>query len=231
MAKISEPVSIIAHQLRSPLAVLKGYLEVLLSGDLGPTNERQKEYIDDALKNLERVEKTIFNFLEASRIEGKVYKINSQPTDLIKITEEVVRDFFNWAKVFNCEIIFNKPNKIPLIYTDPEKIRDVIENFLSNSIRYRHSGPGKIEVELKQSGKNIIFSCSDNGIGIPEKDFKKVFSKFYRSEQALKIDPTGSGLGLYINKAVIDRSKGKIWFKKNKNAGMIFYFSLPIVRK
>ncbi len=125
-----------------------------------------------------------------------------------------------------------KAKKLPQVLTDPNKIRYVIENIISNAIKYNlDHGVIEISVALKQTKKEILFSCKDNGIGIPEDEYKKVFSKFYRSEKALEVDPSGSGLGLYVNKAIIELSGGKIWFAKNKNGkGMTFYFSLPIAK-
>lgn len=230
MAKISGGVSVVAHQLKNPLAIIRSYVEVLASESMGSLNEKQKEYLFDALKNIGRMEKTINELLDASRVEEKVYDIKPRVIDLTKITKEIVDNFSNWASAFNCEIIFEAPKNIPLVYTDPLKICDVIENLITNAIKYRESGRSIIEVKLQNIGNNVLFSCKDNGIGISKKDFKKIFSKFFRSEEAVIADPTGTGLGLYINKAIIKKSKGKFWFKKNKDKGMTFFFSLPIVK-
>jgi len=230
--KIAEAISIIAHQLKNPIAILKGYLEALISGDRGEINPAQKEYLSDALSNVTRMSKTIDNLIEVSMIEEGKYKLNLKLGALEEIAFEVLADFFHWATASNCKIIFKKPKKLPLVLADPIKIRQVIENFLSNAIKY-NLGPGIIElsISLEKKKKEVIFYCKDNGIGIPEEDFKKVFTKFYRSEKAMEIDPSGSGLGLYINKAIVELSGGKIWFFKNKKRGMTFCFSLPIPKK
>lgn len=227
--RLSEPISIVAHQLKSPISVIKAYLEVLLSQDIGELNEKQREYLRDSLENVQRIRAIVRDILDVSKIEEKKYDMKPEVVDLEKITETVADYFFSVAKASNCEVLFIKPAEPALANVDPIKIEEVIENFISNAIKYKSPGRGRVEVELKKNGDKVIFSCKDNGIGIPEKDFKKVFSKFYRSGEALESDPSGTGLGLYINKAIIELSRGKIWFEKNRDAGMTFYFSLPAV--
>lgn len=226
---ISDTVSIIAHQLKSPLSVIKGYLEALISGECGEINSFQKEYLSDALENVERMKKNIDDLLIAQRVEEEKFKIAPKPISLEKIISNVLANFSLWAKALNCQLIFKKPGKLPRALGDPRAVRGVIENFISNAIKYSQ-GKGKVEISitLRKRDKKLIFSCKDNGIGIPKKDFKKVFTKFYRSEEAMTIDPSGAGLGLYINKAIITLCGGKIWFSKNKGSGMTFYFSLPM---
>lgn len=227
MAKISEPIYVAAHQLKSPITIIKEYVQILHSEELGKLNEKQREYLEDVLKNIEQMQKTIAGLLDVSSVENKAYKLKIQPVDLIKITREIIDKFGLLAKSFNCEIVFEKPNKILLVCTDPQKIREVIENFISNAIKYRPAGHRRVEIKLRKKKNMVLFSCSDDGIGISPQDAKKIFSKFFRTEEAVKIDPMGTGLGLYINKAIIEISGGKIWFKNNKNSGITFYFSLP----
>lgn len=228
-SKISDTVSIIAHQLKSPLSVIKGYLEALISGECGEINSFQKEYLSDALENVEKMKKNIDDFLIAQRVEEGKFKIAPRPISLEKITSNVLANFSLWAKALNCQLIFKKPGKLPRALGDPQAISGVIENLISNAVKYSQ-GKGKVEISiaLRKKDKKLIFSCKDNGIGISKEDFKKVFTKFYRSEKAMEIEPSGAGLGLYINKAIITLCGGKIWFSKNKGLGMTFYFSLPI---
>ena len=225
--KITDPISVVAHQLKSPLSVIKGYLEALLSGDCGEINSLQREYLSDALENVQRMKRNIDDFLFVQKIEEKKLKIVPKPFSLEKLTSKIIKDFSLWAKASNCEIFFQKPKKLPKVLGDSQLIQGVIENLISNAIKYTQ-GRGKIEIKILQKDKNLIFSCKDNGIGIPREDFKRVFTKFYRSQKAIELDPSGTGLGLYINKAIIKQSGGEIWFKKNKGQGVTFYFSLPI---
>ena len=229
--KLSEVISIVAHQLKNPLSVLKGYIEVLISEDFGRINQKQREYLEDALENVKRMGRIVGYLLDVSRIEEGKFRVRPELIDLGKMISEVIDEFSDWAQASNCTITFKKPEKALLVSADPLKIRHVIENIISNSLKFKSAGEGKIEISLAPKNKEVLFSCQDNGIGIPKKDFKKVFTKFYRSEEALEADPAGTGLGLYIDKATIELSRGKIWFKKNKGPGMTFYFTLPLTKK
>ena len=228
--KMSEVVSVVAHQLKNPLSVIKGYLEVLIGEELGKINAKQKEYLSDAFENVGRMSRIVNYLLDISRIEEGRYELKLEKVNLEKITSQVIKDFSFWVKASNCQILFKKPKKLPKVLVDPLKIRQVIENLISNAVKYKSVGLGKIEISIKKKDKNLTFACKDNGIGIPKEDFKKVFSKFYRSENAIELDPSGSGLGLHINKAIVTLAGGKIWFRKNKDVGMTFYFTLPVAK-
>lgn len=229
--KITEIVSVVAHQLKSPLSVIKGYLEAIIGGDCGKINSLQEEYLKDALENIERMKKNIDDLLLTQRIEEGIFDVSLKPITLDEITLEIIKDFAFWARALNCEFRFSKPKELPKVIGDPRGVRQVIENFISNAIKYSQ-GRGKIRIflSLDKMGERIIFSCKDNGIGIPEEDFNKVFTKFYRSEKAMEMDPSGAGLGLYINKAIIEKCGGSIWFIKNKDRGMTFYFNLLVAK-
>jgi len=226
--KLSEPVSIVAHQLKNPISVLNGCLEMLLSGEIGEINDKQREYLQDAMENVGNMTRIVKDILDVSRIEGGKYEINPKPVDLLKISQKVISDFSSLSKASNCKITVDYDNNLPLVFVDPQKVRLVIENLISNSLKYKSAGPGKIEIRLEKKNKKVIFSCKDNGISIKKEDIDKVFSKFYRSEEAIKLDPSGTGLGLYLSKAIVELNGGKIWFEKNKGKGITFYFSLPI---
>src|SRR4030043_39000 len=228
-SKISEAISIAAHQLRHPISVIKSYLEALGSEDFGKLNLKQVEYIEDALENVRRITETVNNLLDISRVEEGRYELKLEPISLAEITESVVREFALWAEASNSKVVFKKPKEIlPPVLTDALKIRQVVENLIANAVKYKKAGQGIVEISLTKKGKEIVFSCKDNGIGIPKEDFKKIFTKFYRSEEAMEIDPTGAGLGLYLNRATVEASGGKVWFVRNKDFGTTFSFSLPI---
>ncbi|MDO8265296.1 MAG: HAMP domain-containing sensor histidine kinase [Candidatus Parcubacteria bacterium] len=229
--KVAEVVSVAAHQLKNPLSVIKGYLEILVSGDFGRINKKQKEYLDDALENVGRMRKIINSLLDVAKIEENKYEMKKQPFKLEDIIESVVNDFSYWVKAYNCKIIFEKPDNTPEAFGDNLKIRQVIENLISNALKYKTSGEGKIEIGISQNEKEIIVSFKDNGIGIKEEDMDKMFSKFYRSEEAMEKDPEGNGLGLYIDKAIIELNGGKLWFKNNEDSGVTFFFTIPINAK
>jgi len=227
--KLSEVVSIVSHQFKSPLSVIKGYLEVLIAGDLGRINETQKEYLGDALDNTNRMINLVKDFLDVSTVEEGRLELKKVSSDLDSIIKKIIEEISPFAKANNRYISYNILNSIPKMKIDPLKIEQVISNFIYNAVFYSKSKKkGMISLTLQRKDRNVIFCCQDSGIGIAEKDKKKVFNKFYRSEEAITLAPGGSGFGLFISKAIIEKSKGKIWFKSKKGKGSTFCFSLPI---
>jgi len=227
--KLSEVVSIVSHQLKTPLSVIKGYLEVLISEDLGKLNEQQKEYLRDTLENTQRMILLVKDLLDVSKIEEGRLEFKIKPSSLEKIVREAIKEFSPLTKAKNCTIFLKVSGKIPPLNIDPMKIKQVITNILSNAIEYNDK-KGEIYLTIKRKGNNVLFCCKDTGIGIPEREKKKVFTKFYRSERAIILATGGSGLGLFISKAIIKKSGGKIWFKSKEGKGSTFCFSLPVKR-
>jgi two-component system sensor histidine kinase VicK len=156
-------------------------------------------------------------------------KINPQNINLEEITRLVIDDFSNLAKANNVEIILNVNGSIALVKADPERIRSVVQNLVDNAIKYS-AAKGKIEITLKEERNKLCFRIKDSGVGIPKKQQKQIFTKFFRSENVLKRQTEGTGLGLFIAKAVIQGSGGKIGFNSEENKGTTFWFSLPIAK-
>jgi len=223
-------VSVFAHQLKTPLSAIKGYADSLLSGDCGELNSMQKEYISDVLENARKISAFIENLLDAYRAEINQLEINLKKVYLRDILRNILSNLDTWIKASNCDVILNIPEETFPVLADSAQISRVIENIIVNAVTYKEKR-GKVEVSIEDKGKNILFKCKDNGIGIGKKDFKNVFSKFYRSEKSLEINSSGAGLGLYIGKAIINSHGGKIWFVKNSGLGMTFYFNLPKTKK
>ncbi len=224
--KLAETVSIVSHQLKTPLSAIKGYLEVLISEDLGKLNKEQKEYLKTVLENTERMKTLVKDILNVTRIEANKVEINKKPTDLAQLVKETVDNYSLFARAHNCKLSFESPDDLPLVKTDPIKIKEVVSNFISNAIFYNKKS-GEVKVTLSQKKNKVVLCCKDTGIGISQKAKDKIFQKFYRSEEAISVTPKGSGLGLFISKAIIEKSGGKIWFKSEKGKGSTFCFSLP----
>ncbi len=225
--KLTESLAVAVHQVKNPIYVLKGYLEVLLSEDIGELNSKQKEYLSDSLENVSRATSIINDLLRILEIEEKEYKVKSEEVDLVKVVAQVVENYTFLAKATNVDIHFNYAQKIPLVSTDSKKIYYVVENLVSNAIKYKGQGRGVVEIYIDKKEEDVLFSIKDQGVGIPEDIAENLFSKFFRTEKAVEIDPTGLGLGLYISRAIVNLSGGEIWFENNKEGGTTFYFTLP----
>ena len=225
--KLTEVISIVSHQLKSPISVVKSCLEILSSGDLGEINEKQKEYLSDAMENTKRMIELVQNFLDVSRIEEGRLDFKLELSSIEDIIRKMINEIDSLASAKNCSINFQVKSEIPKLKIDPMKIGQVVSNIISNAIEYS-SSRGNIKINLKKRGSDVVFCCTDTGIGILDKDKNKIFSKFYRSEKAVAMNANGSGLGLFISKAIIEKSGGKIWFNSKEGEGSTFCFSLSV---
>jgi len=220
-------VSIISHQLKTPLSIIKGYLEGLITGDQGQLNPGQREYLTEALEINKETIALVNDYLKYCQMDTGNIEVNPQWVSLEDVAEEVIKKMTPLAKSSNCQINYEKPReKLPKVYVDLIKVKQVVQNILTNAIKYIRRA-GKIIIRIKKNKGNIVFSCQDNGVGIPESEQKEIFTRFFRGKNVIKMDSHGAGLGLYLARVVIESSGGKIWFKSKENRGTNFYFSLP----
>jgi len=223
----SEFISIVSHQLRSPLSNMRWALEILMSGKMGKIEEKQLEYFSILRENSDRMRELVKDLLTVSRIETARLSFKKEMFSLERLIKELISSFEPFSKASNTEISFQAEKDLPMILSDREKIKLVIENLIDNAIRYT-KGKGKIEIKLKKKDGNLYFEIKDNGVGIPKGDQKYVFQKFFRSKNASRYQTEGSGLGLYIVKSILEKAKGKIGFRSQEGKGSTFWFILPI---
>ncbi|MBI4652653.1 PAS domain-containing protein [Candidatus Kuenenbacteria bacterium] len=221
----SEFITIAAHQLRTPLTGIKWSLEMINTDEI--TKEEQKEFLDKAYQSNERMIRLVNSLLIVSHLEEGcfVYKFSKiQMEDLI---QEIIENFKIQIKNKNIECIFDKPKiLLPKIKVDLERIQMALENLIDNAIKYTPQ-KGKIIISLKESDNKIEVSIKDTGMGISKENQERLFTKFFRSAEALKIETSGSGLGLFIAKNIIEAHKGQIWVESEEGKGSEFHFSLP----
>lgn len=231
MAKLNkmktEFVSIASHQLRTPLSAISWETELLLTKHAIGLSAKQKIGMENISLLSARMKRLVNDLLDVSRIDQDRLILKKEETNLKEIAEEVIRIIAPLAESKKTSVIFNKNLKLPNILGDKEKIKLAVENLISNAIKYTPEH-GKIEVKLFENRDSLVFSIKDNGVGIPEEQQKMVFSKFFRSDNVIKYQTEGTGLGLYIAKNIIEQSGGKIWFQSKENVGTIFNFSIPI---
>ena len=225
-----DEVAVASHQLSNPLAVIKAYIEALLDKTLGPLTDKQEEYLLDAYENVKAMIQTTNNILNVSRVEENRLEIRHKPFYIEEIIEKSIKEIHPLLEATNSELKFQKSEKLlPQVVSDSVKIKQVIDILISNAIKY-HKGKGQIEINLEDCKDNIKFSIKDNGIGIIAQDKPKIFTKFFRGDKILEMAPQGTGLGLFVAKAIVEGSGGKIGFTSKENKGTTFWFTLPILK-
>jgi signal transduction histidine kinase len=220
-----EFISMASHQLRTPLTTIKGYLSMVLEGDVGPVTKNEKQMIQQAFDSAEKMVFLIADLLNVSRLQSGKFVIENKPTDLAKMVEGEVAQLKDTAEHHKLKLTYTKPEKFPIISVDETKIRQVVMNFMDNAIYYTPSGG--IDVAVQATDKEIIYTVTDTGLGVPKAEQAHLFSKFYRAGNARKIRPDGTGLGLFMAKKVIAAQGGAIIFKSTEGKGSTFGFSFP----
>jgi len=224
----SEFLSIAAHQLRTPLTGIKGYLSMFLEGDFGKIPESQRVELEKIFKSSDRLTRLIDVFLNVSRIETGRLDLKRVKVRLAEILDGVIAEIEQQAKAKGLELTIQKlADDLPDMYLDQDKIHDVMMNLVDNAIKY--TPKGWVNVRLARSKSLITFEVSDSGIGIADDEIDKLFHKFSRAEAVSRIHTGGSGLGLFIAKKIIEAHGGRIWAESpGEGKGSKFTFTLPI---
>ncbi len=224
-------IAIASHNLRTPVAAIYGYIEVLLRGDAGTLNDQQKIYIQRIQSNNQELEKLTEQLLQVSILEvGREINLMKQPTQIEMLIQDEVNKLIPLAETKSLRLTFNKSRGLlPLVSIDVEKIKSVLSNLIDNAIKYTEKG--NITVTARQEDGFIVVSVSDMGIGIAEEDLPKIFTKFYRSGNILVYNKVGIGLGLYLGRQIIELHGGKMTVESRSGQGSVFEFTLPILKE
>ena len=227
----TEFVSIAAHQLRTPLSAIKWTLKMLLDGDLGEITEEQREFVNKAYRANERMIKLINDLLNVARIEEGRYLYKLSSLNIEPLVRKIVESLRQEAERKKIKLEFKKPKKkLPKLMLDAEKISLAIQNLVENAIKYTPAG-GRVTISLKVENEEVVFSVKDTGVGIPKEQQDRVFSKFFRGANVMRMETEGSGLGLFITKNIIEAHGGRIWFQSKEGRGTTFYFAIPFFQK
>ncbi|MCK5026898.1 MAG: PAS domain S-box protein [Candidatus Pacebacteria bacterium] len=222
----SDFISIVAHQLSAPLEATGWALEEILSEK---TTLKQKELLQKTQNSNESITQIITDLLNAARIDGKEFLFNFKKNDIVETIKTKLDTFKKKAKEKNIDLIFeNKTVSMPYFLFDKEKMLMALKNILTNALDYTQNG-GRVSVTLQSANDGYVeISIQDTGIGIPKEELDRMFTKFYRSKEALLMETDRSGLGLYITKNIIDEHKGVINIISEENSGTTVSMKLPI---
>lgn len=224
----SDFVSIVSHQLRTPLTAIKGFTSMIKEGS--GSEEDRRDWVDKTYEINERMIRLVNDILNISRIERGKLQYNFQDTNIINLIEGVVTETHIQSEERGIVLNWEKPTAdVPLIRADEAKLRQVILNLVDNAIHYTDKGHINVRLLYLSELNRIKITVQDTGIGISKEDLKNLFDRFSRGEGGQKINSEGLGLGLYVAQSIIKAHNGKIWAESEGiNKGSRFYIELPV---
>lgn len=227
----SEFISLASHQLRTPLSAIKTYSHMLIDGYMGPITPPQKKSLRTIIGASNRMNELISTLLNITRIESGTIAVTPKLLQVDRVAEEVLKELSLQAADKEISVTLTKQgNGKCTARTDTLILKEIITNLVSNAIKYTPEH-GAIKVTVKPQTKDVLVIVSDNGWGIPKASQEQIFSKFFRAQNIVKRETTGTGLGLYLVRGLLDRLGGTIWFKSDEGKGTTFYFTIPKSRR
>lgn len=234
----TEFVSLASHQLRTPLSAINWFSEMLLNGDAGKINKDQHEYLSEIYEGNQRMIELVDSLLNVSRLEVGKLKNDPQPTSLQELTSSLMKELQTTIANREMNVSLKIPPKLPTVFADPKLLRMVIQNLMTNAIKYT-AAKGHVALTIREAthddiqagkfhtGHYAYISVADNGFGIPVQQQAKIFEKLFRADNVRKLDVEGTGLGLYIVKEVAEKLGGTIWFESTEGRGTTFHVLVP----
>lgn len=231
----SEFVSFATHQLKSPLAAMRGYASLILDGDYGEISTAAREPLSRIFESTKTLANVVEGYLNISRIELGTMKYDFTPHDIRAMVSDVIAELEPNTKKAGINLSFevNKEDDF-IVQADPDKLKQVFANLIDNSVKYTPTGSVNVSVTKKQDptkGTLVLFSVKDTGIGMSEKTIESLFHKFTRAYNANKTNIHGTGLGLFVAKEIVEAHKGHVWAEsEGEGKGSQFYVELPSVK-
>ncbi|HMH31360.1 MAG TPA: ATP-binding protein [Methylomirabilota bacterium] len=223
----SEFISLASHQLRTPLSAVKTYTHMLADGYMGKLNPAQKQSLATIISASNRMNELISTLLNITRIESGTIAVTPKSFKLDSAIEDLMPELGLMAKDKSIKLSFvTRDSYSTSLKTDSLIFKEIVTNLVSNAIKYTPRS-GTVTITLKPRRADIMIEVSDTGWGIPKYSQDQVFSKFFRADNIIKRETTGTGLGLYLVKGLIGALNGKIWFTSEEGSGTHFFFSLP----
>ena len=224
-------VSMIAHELRTPLSPIMMHCEILKNPDIiGKLNPDQLEAINAIYRNSNRLEKIVRNLLDVEKLDMNKMKFEQDEFRVERLMIDIFKDFLSEANSKRINLI-NSTKGSMTIKSDKLKISQIIINLIQNAVDFVPQGTGRIEISAQRKGDDIVFCVQDNGLGIPEEKQKNLFKKFYQIDTSIRRRHEGTGLGLAVCKGIVDGIGGRIWVNSKKDKGSSFFFSVPRQRE
>jgi len=215
-------VSIVSHELKTPVALIKGYVGTLRRKDVSWDSEIVQDSLEVIEDEADRLTELIENLLDASRLQAGEFSLNLAEIKMEKLAQEMAERF--QTQTDRHRIIVKFPDEFPVIVGDENRLEQVFYNLLSNAVKYSPNG-GEITISGQIRSEQIIICIQDQGTGISQDDIPHIFDRFFRADEAAK-NTQGAGLGLYLSRAIIDAHNGRIWIEQRSEAGTRVCFSI-----
>lgn len=220
-------VAIAAHQLRTPLTAIKGYLFILKNSITPKLNAEEKGFLESTIIGVERMGFLIENLLNLSKIEKGELKVNLKPIDIDNVIEQTIEGLLPGAKEKNISLVMGESQKpYPVLMGDLSLLIEALSNIVGNGIKYSDQG-GQVMIDVEKQPDGVSIHVSDKGKGISAEAQPRLFQKFYGATKSLTELSSGLGLGLFISKSIIDAHKGKIWVNSLEGHGTTVSIFLP----
>jgi len=223
----TEFVSLASHQLRTPLSAISWNTEMLLNGDSGDLSTEQTEVVETINEGTHRMISLVNSLLNISRIELGTFTVDPEPVELKKLILDVVKEEMPLLTSKQLVLVKHLPSRFPTLSLDLKLTAIIIQNLLNNAAKYSPDN-STITITLAKHRSMARLVVADTGYGVPKAEQARVFEKLYRADNAKKLDSSGTGLGLYIVKSILDQVGGRIWFESVENKGCTFYVELPL---
>lgn len=231
----SDFVSFVAHELKNPMTSVKGYADVLASGAVGPINEAQANFLSTIRANIDRMNALVSDLNDMSKIEAGRLHLDLQSFPLAEAVDTAIRSNRRQIEEKHLTLLVDLPERLPNVLADRTRLEQILVNLISNAHKYTAVG-GSIEIsadcqlcdaESKKQVPMVHLWVKDNGSGISPEDQKKIFQKFFRSDDPKIREVAGTGLGLNITKSLVEMQGGQIWFESECGRGTTFHFTIP----
>jgi signal transduction histidine kinase len=221
----AELISILAHEMRTPLTSIKGYSTALLMEESHFSSETQSEFLQIIDEECDVLQDLIHDLLESSIIDAGLLQITPQPVRLPRLAGEVVNDIAR--RTDKHRLLLDFPQDFPIVDADPQRIVEVLRNLVDNAVKYSPDG-GLIVVRGEVHEDEVVISVADQGVGLAPEDLNQLFDKFFRVKSGLVHHVAGSGLGLPISRTIVENHGGRIWAESQLGQGTTLYFTLPL---
>ncbi|MBC8076918.1 MAG: HAMP domain-containing histidine kinase [Chloroflexales bacterium] len=214
------------HELRTPLTVVTGYLSLLLDEACGPLAPAQTAALQTVARNVQQIQQLSADLLDTARIGSGQILLRPNAVDLRRVIERVIDDYQPQLAAHGQHVTLDAPPDLPYVWCDELRATQILMNLIGNASKYSPDG-GRVAVSLCAAGSFVQVAVADSGIGIMPNDQQHVFNPFYRATNTEHAAASGSGLGLYVTRALVEAHGGAIWLKSTPHQGSTFYLTLP----